>query len=134
MTTHPTAASSCADCRTMPAHVEYSGRAMCRSCYEALVPSWKRGCVGQSVRAPQTPDEMALKAAERGAARRRIAIGALWVVGGLAVTGVTYLIASGGGTYLVTWGAVIYGGIEMVKGMAALAVGRASAFGWASDA
>jgi hypothetical protein len=36
------------------------------------------------------------------------------------VTGVTYSMASsgsGGGTYIITWGPVIFGGIQLVKGL-----------------
>jgi hypothetical protein len=44
--------------------------------------------------------------------------GALWCVGGLAVTGITFAMASGGGMYVVAYGAVIYGAIHFVRGLA----------------
>ena len=51
-------------------------------------------------------------------ANKDIRNGALWCVGGLVVTGMTYSMASGGGSYLVCWGPVIFGGIQLFRGMA----------------
>ena len=45
--------------------------------------------------------------------------GLLWAVGGVVVTAVTYSLASsgsGGGTYFVAWGAVIFGGYQALRG------------------
>lgn len=44
-------------------------------------------------------------------------IGALFFFGGLIVTFVTYTSAEGGGTYVVAWGAILFGGIQMVMGL-----------------
>lgn len=53
------------------------------------------------------------------AGRKNMLIGALWCVGGLAVTFFSYQSAStGGGSYVVTWGAVVFGGIQFVRGLA----------------
>lgn len=39
-------------------------------------------------------------------------------IGGLIVTAVTYSNASDeGGTYLVTWGAIVFGGYQFIKGL-----------------
>ncbi len=65
-------------------------------------------------------DAAEFKKAKRKIAMKTMLYGALWFVGGLIVTGVSYSMASsssGGGTYVVTWGAVIIGGIQMVKGL-----------------
>ena len=65
-------------------------------------------------------DAAQFKALKRKAGLKTMGYGALWFFGGLIVTGVSYSMASsssGGGTYLVTWGAVIVGGIQMVKGL-----------------
>ncbi len=43
--------------------------------------------------------------------------GALWAVGGTLVTVVTYSATSGGGTYVVAYGAIIFGGIQFVIGL-----------------
>ena len=44
-------------------------------------------------------------------------IGALWCVGGIVVTAVTYQVASGGGTYVVAWGAILFGAIQALRGL-----------------
>lgn len=46
--------------------------------------------------------------------------GALWCVGGTAVTVLTYEAASGGGTYVVAWGAILFGAIQTIRGLAML--------------
>lgn len=49
---------------------------------------------------------------------RDIVIGALWAVGGIVVTLWTLISASSeGGTYLVAWGAILYGVIRIVRGL-----------------
>jgi hypothetical protein len=50
--------------------------------------------------------------------QKNMLYGALWCVGGIAVTAGTYAIASsGGGTYFIAWGAVLFGGIKFFKGL-----------------
>lgn len=61
------------------------------------------------------PPSAAQVALARG--KRDMLVGGLWCGGGLAVTLVTYMAASGGGTYLVAWGAIIFGGWQFVKGL-----------------
>ena len=39
------------------------------------------------------------------------------IVLGLLITGGTYLLANGGGKYLVTWGIVLYGIIIVIRGI-----------------
>lgn len=49
---------------------------------------------------------------------KNMGFGALWCVGGLVVTGATYSAASsGGGTYIVTWGAIVFGAIQFIQGL-----------------
>lgn len=43
--------------------------------------------------------------------------GALWCIGGIVVTVATYSAASGGGTYVVAYGAIIWGAIQFFKGL-----------------
>ncbi|MBF9237150.1 hypothetical protein I2I05_07055 [Hymenobacter sp. BT683] len=51
------------------------------------------------------------------AARKDMLHGGLWLGGGLLVTGVTYAMAApDGGSYFMTWGAIIFGGFQFVKG------------------
>lgn len=62
------------------------------------------------------------KKAHREAAARNIMIGAAWCVGGIAVTALTYQLASGGGVFVVAWGAILFGGIQFIKGLGQLAI------------
>ncbi|KOS05532.1 hypothetical protein AM493_05410 [Flavobacterium akiainvivens] len=45
--------------------------------------------------------------------------GAVWCVGGIIVTAATYSAASGGGKYVVAWGAILFGGTRFVRGLMA---------------
>jgi predicted phage tail protein len=47
-----------------------------------------------------------------------VLVGALFLVGGLLLTAVTLAAASGGGTYVLAWGPMLYGGIRLMKGLA----------------
>ncbi len=55
--------------------------------------------------------------ATKAAGRKNMLYGALWLIGGIVVTVVSYSAASGGGTYLITWGAIIFGGFQFVQGL-----------------
>lgn len=47
-------------------------------------------------------------------------IGGLWFLGGTLVTGCTYAMASGqsgGGSYVVAWGAILFGGLQFLAGL-----------------
>lgn len=57
------------------------------------------------------------KQEKREAGNKNMLYGALWCVGGLLVTILTYSAASNGGTYVVAWGAVIFGAIQFFKGL-----------------
>jgi hypothetical protein len=43
--------------------------------------------------------------------------GGLWFFGGLIVTIVSFNAASGGGSYVVAYGAIIFGGIQFFRGL-----------------
>jgi hypothetical protein len=58
--------------------------------------------------------------ARRAAGMRKILIGSLWLVGGIIVTAVTYAAAANGGTYVVAWGAVLFGFIDIIIGLTML--------------
>ena len=61
--------------------------------------------------------------------------GALWCFGGLAVTLFSYLAAVNspyGGTYVIAWGAVVFGAVRFFKGRAA-AEGRIDRSGQAHE-
>ena len=54
---------------------------------------------------------------ERAIGQRNMAVGALWCIGGLVVTAATYSsAASSGGSYIVAWGPVLFGGWQFLKG------------------
>jgi hypothetical protein len=50
-------------------------------------------------------------------AKKNMLYGALWFIGGTVVTVGTLMAASGGGSYVVAWGAIIFGGIQFVQGL-----------------
>ena len=39
----------------------------------------------------------------------------LWLIGGIAVTAATYQMAEGGGSYVVAWGAILYGFVASIS-------------------
>ncbi|MDQ5908051.1 MAG: hypothetical protein QG599_142 [Pseudomonadota bacterium] len=49
--------------------------------------------------------------------QKNMGFGTLWCIGGLVVTAVTYSAASGGGHYVVAWGAVVFGAIQFLQGL-----------------
>lgn len=51
------------------------------------------------------------------AASRATFIGLAWLIGGISITAFSYLAAvnSGGGSYIIAWGAILFGGIQAVK-------------------
>jgi hypothetical protein len=56
--------------------------------------------------------------ARRDGATKNMIFGALWCVGGIVVTAVTYSAAMNGGTYVVAWGAIVFGAIQFFRGLA----------------
>ncbi len=51
----------------------------------------------------------------RSAGKRNMRYGALWCIVGTVVTIATYSAASGGGTYVVAWGAIGFGAIQFFR-------------------
>ena len=52
------------------------------------------------------------------AAKKNMLYGALWCIGGIVVTVVTLGMAmEGGGTYIVAWGAIVFGAIQFFRGL-----------------
>jgi hypothetical protein len=75
--------------------------------------------------APQSVDNLDRDSPEgrkvlAGKNARRMIYGFLWAVGGTVVTVATYEAASAGETYVVAWGAILVGIIEIFRGL----------FGW----
>jgi len=53
---------------------------------------------------------------EKGVDGTRLAIGAVVMLIGLGVTAATYSAAEGGGTYVIAYGAILFGFIEIIRG------------------
>jgi hypothetical protein len=63
-------------------------------------------------RADQTKNE------RRAAGKRQMIVGAVICAIGLIVTIVSYTaVEHGGGTYVVAWGAIVFGGIRFFRGL-----------------
>ena len=60
---------------------------------------------------------------KKSRAKKNIGLGAAWFFGGALITAATYSAATGGGTYVVTWGAIVIGAVQMLAGLVQL--GRA---------
>ena len=43
--------------------------------------------------------------------------GLIWLIGGGFITLATYEAAANGGSYFIMWGAMIYGGFRILKGL-----------------
>lgn len=54
---------------------------------------------------------------------RNMAIGGIICLLGVLVTAATYGAASGGGHYVVAWGAIVFGAFQFLKGLFQLATG-----------
>lgn len=54
--------------------------------------------------------------AVRSAGKKNMIYGALWCIGGVVVTVVTFSMAANGGSYIVTWGAILFGAIQFFRG------------------
>jgi len=54
-----------------------------------------------------------------GKASRDMVVGGLWCGGGILVTAATYSSAAGGGSYVVAWGAILFGGLQFLRGLLA---------------
>ena len=57
---------------------------------------------------------------------RNMAIGGVICIIGILVTAVTYGAASGGGHYVIAWGAIVFGGFQFLKGLFQMVSGSGS--------
>lgn len=53
----------------------------------------------------------------REAGKKNMLYGALWCIGGIVVTAVTYSAAAPGDIYVVAWGAIVFGAIQFFRGV-----------------
>jgi hypothetical protein len=63
--------------------------------------------------------QQATTEANRQIGQKNMMFGALWCFGGLALTAISFRAAanSGGGRYVLAWGAILFGGIQFIRGM-----------------
>lgn len=61
--------------------------------------------------------EKQIQSAKKHQSNRNMLFGALWLVGGIVVTAITYSVAEPGGTYVVAWGAIAYGLYKLFIGL-----------------
>ncbi len=54
---------------------------------------------------------------KNAAGKRNMKIGSLSLLAGIIITFFTYNYAGNGGTYVVTWGAIVIGGIQFLIGL-----------------
>ncbi len=70
------------------------------------------------------PPQQDLRAAKRALATRRMIVGAILCIVGIAITAGTYSSAqdSGGGVYFIAYGPIVVGGIRFLQGVGGLIV------------
>lgn len=88
-----------------------------KSAHEAKSALIDQGLDEESASAVVTTLEQQINDAKREKANKDMIYGALWCIGGIVVTAVTYSNASGGGTYVVAWGAILFGAVQFIKGL-----------------
>jgi ribosomal protein S27E len=57
------------------------------------------------------------KAAGQSQGPKNLLSGALWCIGGIVVTIATYAAAEPGGTFIIAWGAILFGGLQFLEGL-----------------
>lgn len=61
--------------------------------------------------------ELQIAQAKKERANKDMLYGSLWFIGGVIVTAVSYSAAGGGGRYVITWGAIIFGAVQFIRGL-----------------
>ncbi len=65
-------------------------------------------------------DPVVVRQKRRALGLRNMFIGGIWCVGGTLVTVISYnaaVTSPGGGQYLIAWGAILFGGLQSLKGL-----------------
>lgn len=58
-----------------------------------------------------------VQSGDSGKAVKKMIFGALWAIGGTIGTVLSYSAASGGGKYMVFWGAILFGAVDFLIGL-----------------
>ena len=69
---------------------------------------------------PEADAQFTPESPHQVAANRDMLVGGLWCLGGIIVTVVTYSSVAnspGGGTYVVAWGAILFGALRFIRGL-----------------
>jgi hypothetical protein len=77
----------------------------------------EKGLDAESAQIVVTNLKAARSKAMKEAGQKNMLYGALWCIGGLIVTAVTFQAAAGGGSYVIAWGAILFGGIQFFRGL-----------------
>jgi hypothetical protein len=95
---------------------EQMRRGACRS--EIQRGLTERGLSAKASAAVVRDLERVEAAAQRAEGQTAMLTGALWCLGGIAVTAATFqaATAAGGGKYVIAWGAILFGAIQFVRG------------------
>jgi hypothetical protein len=85
-----------------------------------------RGLDSEAATAVVRQLEQSKSEANKRAGEKNMLFGALWCIGGIAFTALTYRAAAnpGGGRFVVAWGAILFGGIQFVRGLIQSSAGR----------
>jgi uncharacterized protein YjeT (DUF2065 family) len=99
----------------------YAAQRMAQGCSPAAVEQelMQKGLDPQSARTVIGELSQVKSQALRSSGLKNMGIGALFCIGGIVATVVTYAIASesGGGTYIIAYGPAIFGGIQFFRGL-----------------
>ncbi len=99
------------------------GRSQAEVTNELVENGWEQADAAEFVVQVDGALQQAVHQAKGSQYVKHIWIGALWAIGGTAVTVATYSAASDGGGYVIAWGAIIFGVIESLYGI----------FGWLTN-
>jgi hypothetical protein len=79
----------------------------------------EKGLDGETAATVVSNLKQARAKALKNAGRKNMLYGALWCIGGVVVTALSYQASAngGGGKYFLAWGAILFGGIQFFRGM-----------------
>ena len=89
-----------------------------KSRHQIVEDLMEKGLDAETASAVVTNLKQMKKEAEAGRGKKNMLFGALWCIGGTVVTVATYSAAEGGGTYVVAWGAILFGAVQFIIGLA----------------
>jgi hypothetical protein len=76
---------------------------------------------GTQLREPaQVADEQPADNSLDATNKSRMIRGGVWCIGGILITGLTYATAAPGGTYIIAWGAIIFGAMRFFQARSAI--------------